>query len=265
MKITNVGYNYTHPIGFTIDRPHGSGDYILLILRSEAFFVLNGTRMITPADSAIIFKKGTPQLYGSAKGEYINDWIHFDLETDDINEFDKLGIPFDTVIPLGETIELSQYIKTIFMELHSKNMHKEKSAERYFELLLFKLSEKINRPAPQKDNYIYQTLCALRNEIQLTPQNEWNIDQISQKIQMSRSYIQHLYKRFFGMSITEDIQNSRMEYAKYLLSSTNEKISSIAKSCGYENDVHFMRLFKKQTAMTPSEFRSGAFRGKKSF
>ena len=105
----------------------------------------------------------------------------------------------------------------------------------------------------------------MRNEIQLAPQNEWNIDWISQKIQMSRSYIQHLYKRFFGMSITEDIQNSRMEYAKYLLSSTNEKISSIAKSCGYENDVHFMRLFKKQTAMTPSEFRSGAFRGKKSF
>jgi len=265
MKILNVGYNYIHPVGFTIDRPHGSGDYILLLIRSEAFFVLNGKRTVAPSESAFIFKKGTPQLYGSNGGEYVNDWIHFDLEGDDENEFSELGIPFDTVISLGETVELSQYVKNIFMEKHSQNIHKERSAKRYFELLLLKLSEKINRPTLKMESYIYHVLSALRNEIQLAPQNEWNMEAIAQKAQMSRSYIQHLYKRFFGISIFADIQSCRIEYAKYLLASTNEKISSISKSCGYENDVHFMRIFKKQTSMTPSEFRTNAFRQQNEF
>jgi AraC family transcriptional regulator of arabinose operon len=128
---------------------------------------------------------------------------------------------------------------------------------RYFDLILYKLSDKIHQTDHEKKSPLYHSLSVLRNEIRLAPQSKWTVDLIAQKMKMSRSYIQHLYKQFFGVSITEDIQSSRIEYAKYLLSLTNEKISSIAESCGYESDVHFMRIFKKATSMTPSEFRRG--------
>lgn len=255
MIISNVGYNYRHPSGFQIERAQGSGDYILLIIRSDAFFVLGGKRTIAPADSAFIFKKGTPQLYGSCGGEYVNDWIHFDLSEGEESMFLDLGVPFDTIIPLGETVEFSHYIKSIFAEHNSQNMHREATIRRYFDLILLKLSEKIHQVGSEKENPVYRALCALRNEIRLAPQNKWTLDEISQKMKMSRSYLQHLYKQFFTTSITADVQNSRLEYAKYLLRSTSEKITVIARGCGYENDIHFMRVFKKATAMTPSEFR----------
>ena len=262
MKISNAGYNYRHPQSFAINRPLGSGDYILLIVRSEAFFVLNGKRMEASKNCAIVFKKGTPQLYGACGGEFINDWIKFDLSIEDEEIFSELEIPFDTIIPLRETAEFSHYVKSIFMETHSQNLHREKSIERYFDLLLLKLSENILQGDFEKASPVYHALCALRNEIRLAPQNPWTVDFISQKMKMSRSYIQHLYKQFFGISISADIQSSRIEYAKYLLALTNEKISAIAASCGYESDVHFMRIFKKATAMTPSEFRAGANKNK---
>ena len=41
MDIINVGFDYKHPADFKIQRPNGSGDYILLILRSPAFFIFN--------------------------------------------------------------------------------------------------------------------------------------------------------------------------------------------------------------------------------
>ena len=53
----------------------------------------------------------------------------------------------------------------------------------------------------------------------------------------------------------EDVLQRRIEYAKYLLSSTDFTIYSISTMCGYANDVHFMRLFKKATGTTPSEYR----------
>ena len=262
MKISNAGYNYRHPEGFRIDRPQGSGDCILLIVRSEAFFVLKNARIETQKNCAIVFKEGTPQLYGALSGEFINDWIRFDLSCDDERIFSELEIPFDTIIPLREAADFSHYVKSIFMEKHSQNLHREKSIERYFDLILLKLSENILRGDFEKASPVYHALCTLRNEIRLTPQNPWTIDFISQKMKMSRSYIQHLYKQFFGISISADIQSSRIEYAKYLLALTNEKISAIAASCGYESDVHFMRIFKKATALTPSEFRASAYKNK---
>ncbi len=255
MKISGAGYNYRHPSSFSIDRPRGSGDYILLIVRSQAFFILDEKRNEIMPNSAVIFKKGTPQQYGALSGEYVNDWLHFDLDEGEETDFFTLGIPFDTVIPLGEAVELSQFIKSIFMELHSQNIHKEKTVRRYFDLILLKLSEKIHQADHEKESPIYHALCVLRDEIRLSPQIPRTVDQISKKMKMSRSYIQHLYKQFFGISITEDIQNCRIDFAKYLLSSTDEKISAVSLTCGYESDVHFMRIFKKATGLTPSEFR----------
>ena len=255
MEIINVGYNYCHPPGFYIDRPLGTGDYILLIIRSEAFAVLQGERLAVPKNSALIFKKGTPQLYGSCGSEYINDWIHFEIDAAEEREFSDLGVPFDSVIPLGAAMELSLLIKSLFIEKYSQNFHKAESMKRYFDLILLKLSESVYRLDPQREHPLYHSFCTLRGEMQLLPQSDWSIDEICKKMNLSRSYTQHLYKQFFGISITADLQSNRIAYAKYLLSSTNMKISAICHACGYENDVHFMRVFKKSASMTPSEYR----------
>ncbi len=256
MRITNVGYNNRHPSGFCVNRPFGSGDCLLLIIKTEAFIYIGGQRTIVPPNSAVIFKKGTPQLYGAVNNEYVNDWIHFDIDESEENFVSALGVPFDTIIPLYNATEISGFIKNIFFELYSQNLHKKATMERYFELILLKFSENINKQNTEIEHPYYDSFCKLRNEIQLAPQNHWSIDEISKKIHLSRSYTQHLYKLFFNTSIISDVQSYRIEHAKYLLSATDMTVAAISQSCGYDNDVHFMRIFKKATNMTPSEFRS---------
>lgn len=254
MEIVNAGYNYRHPSDFCINRPHGSGDYMLLIIKTEAFMFLNGERTIVPPNSAIIFKKGTPQFYGATQDEYVNDWIHFELYNEERMIHD-LGISFDTVFPLHEVSEFSNFIKNIFMERYSHNLHKKETMQRYFDLILFKLSEKINDGISEYEHPYYESFCKLRNDIHLFPQSNWNVDEISKRMNLSRSYIQHLYKLFFKSSVTYDVQSSRMDHARFLLSATNMTVSEISRACGYNNDVHFMRIFKKNIKLTPSEFR----------
>lgn len=256
MRITNVGYNNRHSSGFCINRPFGSGDYMLLLIKSEAFFCLGGQRFVVQPNSAILFKKGTPQLYGAVNNEYVNDWIHFDIDESEKNFITDLGIPFDIIISLYDMSELSGFMKNVFFELYSQNLHKTASMQKYFELILLKLSENINQRNPEYEHQYYESFCKLRNDIQLAPQNRWTIDEISKKINLSRSYIQHLYKLFFNTSIISDVQKYRMDRAKYLLAATDMTVTSISQSCGYDNDVHFMRTFKKVTSMTPSEFRN---------
>lgn len=255
MRIANVGYNYRHSPDFCVNRPYGSGDHLLLIIKSEAFFWLKGEKIAVQPNSAIILQKGTPQLYSAAFGEFVNDWIHFDVDEEDEDFISSLGIPFDTIIPLYAVSEILGFIKNIFFELYSQNRHKATTMQKCFELILLKLSENIHQQNIEHDHPYYDSFCTLRNKIQLAPQNAWTIDEIKKTVNLSRSYVQHLYKHFFGTSIISDVQKYRMEHAKYLLAATDMTVSTIAKSCGYDNDFHFMRIFKKETNMTPSEFR----------
>lgn len=255
MKIVNVGYNYKHPEGFSIYRPYGSGDYILLLLRTDAYFIINGKKQITEADSLIIYKKGTPQYYGALNGEYVNDWIHFELNEKEEEKFNKLNIPFDTVLKANNTTLISGFIKSMFNELYSQNTHKKESLRLYFELILIKISEIIKLSYEKKENPFYNEFTLLRNEIYLKPEKDWSVEKICKKMNLSRSYVQHLYKSFFNKSIISDITQSRIEHAKYLLSSTDMTVSCISSICGYNNDVHFMRIFKKEMGVTPSGYR----------
>lgn len=256
MKILKIGCGYRHPAGFSINRPQGSGDFLLLIIKSEAFAVLDGQRGSVPQNSAILFQKGTPQLYGSAGAEFVNDWMHFEPGPSDTALIGSLGVPLDAVIPLTEPAELSDLLKSIFREYHSQNPRKAESAQRYFELILLKLSEQTGQKKPEETHPCYPAFCRLRGEIRLEPQSDWRIGTVSKRMNLSRSYLQHLYKAFFGTSITSDVRAWRMEHAKNLLSSTDMTVASVACSCGYDSDVHFMRVFKETAGVTPSAFRA---------
>ncbi|MBR5569784.1 MAG: helix-turn-helix transcriptional regulator [Oscillospiraceae bacterium] len=39
------------------------------------------------------------------------------------------------------------------------------------------------------------------------------------------------------------------------LVNTNHNIATISRMVGYENDVHFMYIYKKKTGFTPTQYR----------
>lgn len=254
MKIVNCGYDYRHPQGFSIHRPHGSGDYILLIVRSPAFFTFGDTTHYTSGNAVVIFNEGTPQLYGSDNAEYINDWIHFECDESDIDFLAKLGIVFDTVLEFQDVNALSSLIKHMYFETYSSNKNAMQSVTMYFNLIMLKISDLCEQKRVI-DTSTQEQLSDLKNAIFSHPQENWKIEDIAKSLSISRSYLQHQYKRLFNTSIKRDVTRSRIEYSKYLLFSTDYTIAVIADLCGYENDVHYMRTFKKEIGLTPTEYR----------
>ena len=82
--LNNMGFDICHRGDFSIDRPSGSGDWLIIIFKTQASLTLGTIERIVPSDSAIIFKKGTPQLYKTICGNYVNHFLHFqtDCEAD---------------------------------------------------------------------------------------------------------------------------------------------------------------------------------------
>ena len=150
---------------------------------------------------------------------------------------------------------LSLIIKNMSYERYSSNMFKTDSVELYMKLFFIKLSEEIHSVGKSKSNTHYDKMAILRSQIYNMPYNEWNVEGLSHQLAMSKSYFQHLYKETFGISVMNDVILSRVEHAKFLLSTTDISITKIAQMCGYKCELHFMRQFKSRMDMTPSEYR----------
>ena len=80
-------------------------------------------------------------------------------------------------------------------------------------------------------------------------------------VAMSSSHFSTLFSQTTGVTFTKYLINLRMRKARELLFNTSMRSSEIAYAVGYNDPHYFSYLFKKNTGVTPSEFRSGVLRG----
>lgn len=257
MYIRNIGYNHVHDADFIINRPTGSGDYLLLLLRTSAIFTFNNTDIMTEPDSFILYNVHSPQLYRAYGAQFANDWFHFHMDSpDDETLLTRLAIPRDTVVPIGDLNELSIIINNLCYETYSSNQLKHETINLYLQLFFIKLSNRIHAVHKQFNNTHFNRMSIIRTKIYNQPFLNWNIEWLSHELAMSRSSFQHMYKAFFGVSPMADVITSRLEHAKFLLSTTDISVKKIAEKCGYSNEIHFMRQFKQQNHITPTQYRN---------
>lgn len=78
---------------------------------------------------------------------------------------------------------------------------------------------------------------------------------ISNKLNVSVSYLSRLLKTLTGQSTQQHIHDKLIEKAKEKLSTTDLSISEIAYELGFEHSQSFSKLFKSKTSQSPMKFR----------
>jgi two-component system, response regulator YesN len=80
-------------------------------------------------------------------------------------------------------------------------------------------------------------------------------DEIANYVYLNPDYLTRMFKKQTGFSISDYLQQQRIEYAKKLLIETDMPVSEIALSAGYSNFSYFSTIFKKMTQLNPMEYR----------
>ena len=88
--------------------------------------------------------------------------------------------------------------------------------------------------------------------------NNISLEDIAQSCYLNKYYLSHLFTHIQGMSIGKYIQSLRINEAMRRLRETNDPVSLIARSIGFNDTGHFCRAFKKETELTPLQYRKGA-------
>ena len=67
--------------------------------------------------------------------------------------------------------------------------------------------------------------------------------------------ISALFKKYTGQTPTAYIERKRLDKAKQLLAQGSDSVKQIAHAVGFFDEYYFMRRFKKDVDLTPSEYR----------
>jgi AraC family transcriptional regulator len=84
---------------------------------------------------------------------------------------------------------------------------------------------------------------------------EFNLDQLAALAGLSKFYFNRLFKSAMGVSPSHYHITLRLDEAKRLLRETKRSVVDIALDVGYANPSHFAQLFRRETGLSPSDYR----------
>lgn len=80
-------------------------------------------------------------------------------------------------------------------------------------------------------------------------------ESLAEELHVSVSHLRKLFLRYAGETPKQVLSNLRLRQAERYLLYTDLTLHAIAGACGYGDEFHFSRTFKKSKGMPPSVFR----------
>ena len=82
-----------------------------------------------------------------------------------------------------------------------------------------------------------------------------SLREIAKASGLSAPYFSTIFKEEMGENLSDYLNRLRIEKAAALLLTTNMSIGEIAKTCGFEDQSWFSKIFKNNTGYTPGKYR----------
>lgn len=252
MDILRIRHNWPEPRNFSLKRPGGAPEYVLLHFHNAVSLTFRGVVYETLPGAFILFSPFEPhEIFSSVP--LLHDWAH--LTGDIAAEMKAFGLSPDTLYQPNCHTEITEILARLESEFFAGRAHAKSLSDalftQLFVLLSRDLSGDISDPVPRQTA---DSLRALRADMLLHPETDWNNEKMARCLGMSISRLYPLYRRMFSISPGKDLILMRVEKAKNMLLQ-GESVSHTAEAMGYANIYHFIRQFKQITGISPGKIR----------
>ncbi len=107
------------------------------------------------------------------------------------------------------------------------------------------------------DSYSPMTNKCIQRIIERLP-DKISLDELAKELHISAKYLSALFNKETGSSITDFMQDLRVNEAKHLLTNTELSYLEISTLLNFSSQSYFNCIFKKKTDLTPKEYRERA-------
>lgn len=168
------------------------------------------------------------------------------------------ALPSRVVLPLSSVQGLTAFVDVLFSEAEAAQEGREAIMNRLVEVIFVNVLRHIvsegETPKGMLSALADKPLSKVLKCIDTNLNGDLSVEKLAEVATMSRStFIQH-FKNVLGLAPGEYVQNARISAAKRLILK-DKPMSIICFDVGYEDASGFSRAFKKNTGMTPREWK----------
>ena len=238
-------------------RPRGRLDFQLLyIAAGKAHFFFQGVEQIVPAGNMVIYRPKEEQkyrYYGSDQTEVF--WVHF-TGNNVKNIMRQYGIADSAhVIYTGTSLEYKRIFTRMIEELQMCKENYEELLVLLLRQLFILIQRRILSPPKTTNNFWESEIELATTYFHEHYRTAISIESYASSRGMSTSWFIRGFKEYTGATPMQYILSIRITSAQSLLETTEYSVAEISQIVGYENPLYFSRIFKKQSGLSPSEYR----------
>jgi AraC family transcriptional regulator, melibiose operon regulatory protein len=271
----NLIVNYrVHGIWNNVDY-HSHREYEIYLFHSGTcrYLIHNQIYDLEPGDILLMDGLALHKPNVPSNSEYIRSTVHFSpqwikgalKELNGLYLLDAFENLHHCLIRTKESPEFKQLENVIcrLEKIHQSTNPDEMNSQMEMKALLLQIltivhrlgmSESINIPTDKSEKEEHAENIA--NYIQKHYMDKLTIESIASSLNISKSYVSHVFKEMTDFTVMEYVMSSRLNQAKYLLEAEPKKaLKDIASESGFESVSHFSRYFKNKVGVTAKEYR----------
>lgn len=260
LHITHIGYYPQADLHYMERKTEEVSQFVLIYcIDGEGWFEIDRRRELVTGHQFFILPKGKAHKYGSSRQQpWTIYWMHFDGEKASFfaQGFDKpTEISPNSNSRIQERIQLFEEIfNTLSKNLTMNNIYY--SITSLFHFLgsmkfLGEYRDSIKLVSKNKDQ-VDELIHFMHENIE----QQLTLDQFAKLSGLSVSHLSLLFQRKTSCSPLQYLKHIRMQKACQLLDYTDMKIIQISPKVGFSDALYFTRIFKKETGMSPKEYRA---------
>ncbi len=240
-----------------------SGGTLYISYQKQNYIVPHGEYLLLPPAAA-------PDNYreGFHPSNCCFYWIHFEADheirrrTEDVHSGPEpdphiLKLPAQASVPDMDKMlvllqQLQDCVRSGYPKTASSYMATTILCELNHQLYRDQADESLAKAGDSRKQIYYNILDYIQRNIS----RNLRVYDIARHFGYHEKYLSHMFHTLSGMTLKQYILKKKIETANYLLTDTNQTVADIAAFLGYSDSHNFMKLYKKETGLTPTEYRN---------
>ena len=219
----------------------------------SGYCVLNGEKYpITDNCLFLLTPKDFHDISTDVAGEHYSLIIAFNEQIVDRALIDPLARgPF---ISYGVSTALKDKLDELYTIFNTKEEYRELYLKHLFNCILLDVLSKadtVDTDGRDVNAIVRQSISDMASN----PTDDFSLDFFAEKFNITPAYFSRLFHKSVGVPFKQYLTAVRLEYAKQLLAENVLPIIDVGYECGFNTPSQFYRAFKKESGMTPSEYR----------
>ena len=236
--------------------------FVLIVGQKGHLYIQQGDAKYTigPGQAMLLLPNMVHKGYLKSDHETSYYWCHFttngqySIAAKSVFDFSEEA---QIVLPIYETFEDNEHITGIFKQLilcAQKNQHTKDICNHLLTALAMEVTESVLSNGSQSEQ-VDQKFIEIMEWLRLNYNQNMTLFEVAEKFNYNASYLARRFKDCIGIGPKQFILQIRLTKAKELLINSNLTIKEVSFEVGFEDEKHFMKLFKEKEMISPTQYR----------